>query len=391
MRAAAERAEDAYAFWGAARWYRELARRPGATQQEAALARMQSARALQKAENWRTQVAHWEQLGNELGLQIADASEPYHDRYQAACDRDGAVEFGVIADAEWLRRETEFTPDGARRYQQAWAFQWAAEVAESNDENVAAARLYRRAGVSWEKSPRPDRWRRAAICYAGAAICAAKTARHATRRGIHACPWCPSCLRDKTAEEECEHPGPEALTERGEGRGTDMDRLARCWMRAALSPEHKKEDALDAGCRHMTAIQRQLSVSGSRDDAIQVYRKLHEFKRGYFRETGRRRQFVISAFGALTWGNGSSLKHLAGTLFVVYVVLAPLAWMGFDVVKGSPVYPRSILFSLSNMTNSATDHFGDVTWVAAYFQVLQGLSGFVALGVLLWISQRSYA
>jgi hypothetical protein len=43
------------------------------------------------------------------------------------------------------------------------------------------------------------------------------------------------------------------------------------------------------------------------------------------------------------------------------------------------------------MTNSATDHFGDVTWVAAYFQVLQGLSGFVALGVLLWISQRSYA
>ena len=387
-----QRAERSFAFWSAARWYREAARRAVDDPERAAFARMRAARALQKAENWRTQTAGWESLGDAIGLQIAAASAApeadFKQRYRPDAGRELASEFGVISDAEWhaLRTKHE-TLEDVRRHHQAWAYEWAAEVAAANREFVVAARLFRRAGVSWEKSKRTDLWRRAANCYFQAALAAAQTARHATRRGIHACAWCPSCLRDKSTEDRCTHDGqPERLDAGGEGKGTDLQRLSRCWIEVAK--ETSEPDVLHEACRQISAIQRQLAVAGSRDDAIVVYRFLHRFRRAYFALRHSYPQLWLSRFGALTWGNGSSLRHLLGTIIVFYVLIAPLLWLAADVIEP---FSEAVLFSLANLANTAGDHFPRMEWLATLFQVLQALSGFVALGVTLWVAQRSYA
>ena len=43
------------------------------------------------------------------------------------------------------------------------------------------------------------------------------------------------------------------------------------------------------------------------------------------------------------------------------------------------------------MVNTAGDHFPKSGTATAYFQVLEALGGFIALGLALWVSQRSYA
>jgi len=387
----AARAERSFSFWSAARWYRgaALARHPD--RDELAFAWMRSARALQKAENARTQTAIWEALGNELGLQIAaNTKRPetdYLGRYRSPRRRPRqATDFGVISDEEWSEPPNQsYTPEGLRRHHQASVFEWAAEVALAHRQYAEAARLYRRAGISWEKSERRDKWRRGATCYHQAALSASQTARHATRRGIYACKWCPSCLREKSTEEHCKHPDqPSALLPDGEGQGTDLERLRCCWLEAA---ERGSTDVLVEACRQLAAIQRQLAVAGSHDDAKAVHRFSHAFRRAYFKRSRSWAQLWLSRLNLLVSRNGSSVVNLLATLAVFYVVVVPLLWLLSDSVTG---IWEAIVFSLANMANVENEYTKPDDLVTILFQVLQGLSGYFSLGVALWLSQRAY-
>jgi hypothetical protein len=392
LRAAAERsaqrAEEAFEFWAAARWYREAARL-AADPEQVAFDRLRWARALQKAENWRTQTAGWEELGNAIGREIG--VEPAS-RYESARQRR-AVDFGVIDDDEWSNLSYADLA-ATRRHRQAWAYQWGAEVAITHLEFAFAARRLRRAGVTWEKSEHKDKWRRAATCYYEAAMSAARTSRHHTRRGIHEKGWCPSCLREKGTEQKCTHQGAAATIDGGEGVGTDVQRLRHCWlkeMQDAHGDPERRNCVLPDGARQISAIQTLLATTVSREDARAMFREGHAFRRDCLRAQGSWPALWYSRLGALTWRNGSSLRGLLCTIAVVFLAVIPSLWLLGGAITTHPKVPEAILFSLATMVNTAGDHFPKSGTVTTYFQVLEALSGFIALGLALWVSQRSYA
>lgn len=360
---------------------------------------MRAARALEKGEHWRTQAASWEMLGNVLGAHIASGAskEERDERYAVRSDRESVEGFYVISEDEWS------TPGGQdygedvsaiRRHHQGQAYQWAAECALAHRQFSDAARLFRKAAVAWQASQRREKEKRAADCYWQAALCAAQSSRFSTRRMIHDKKWCPSCLRDKASEDVCKFcVGSEiALARDGEGKGSDLDRLRACWEQTTSSSEASEEDFKNA-CRQFAGIQRQLAITGARDEAIAAYR----FRLRYMRSFFRRNHPVKYAESALSWlvsHNYSSVGRFIVSLVVLYGLAIPAIWWatGSAVPQGSGQggVLEAVVFSLANTADFTPGHFLAGDAITTAFQALQALSGYFALGIALWISQRSY-
>lgn len=411
-------AERSFRFWDAARWYREAAYREvgdgraGLTDEQidvAALLLMRSARALQKAENWRTQAASWEMLGNRLGAQLPSdvGADERRARYVVPADRKSVAGFYVISEQEWTTPPGQDYDDAAaiQRHHQAQAYQWAAECAQADLQFSEAARLFRKAGVAWQASERKQKDRRAADCYWQAALSAAQSSRFATRSMIRSRHWCPSCLRDKSSEDGCQcrdHDRPD-LKHDGEGSGSDLERLRQCWnsylksfgVSSTARPDQKRElrDGFTTACAQIAGIQRQLAIGGARDDALKAYRFRMVYVRAFYKDHQRLR-YLRSSLSRIISHNFSSVWYWLGFVVFAYAVAIPALWWISGAVheassgRGGPA--EAVVFSLTNAADFTPGHFKAGNTLTTALQALQALSGYFALGVALWIGQRSY-
>jgi hypothetical protein len=382
---------------------------------------MQGVRCLQKNASWRALSASWEFLGSDLGRTL-DANEPQGpELYDGGATGDGDdvdgrlaarradSRFFVISDWQWLNPEISGDGledsarlDAYRRQRQAWAYEWAAEEASTGSQFADAARLYRRAGVAWERSRRPDRWARAASCYHSAALSATRTAWLATRRMIVG-GWCAWCVREKDTESVC----PVDCGDRRERYDpaaqlpldgypissqchSDIERIAYCWRAAG-----RGEDGPGAVTNRelqLADIQRELARQGNKQDARSVRRFRTKCRLSDPRWTwiGRVRplRFVLSR---LT----TSPAFLAGILLALYVFLLPLAWWVSGSVhragsRPHASYPLCIVYSLQSIVTFSNSFFAPGSSLANALQAIEALSAYFALGAVLWISLRSY-
>lgn len=391
---------------------------------------MQAARALQMSETWRAQAGVWESLGNEIGQQMGADSLADAGLYSYPSGREFVGRFYVISDAEWARIDSP-CPDGctnkcSMRQKQAYAFEWAADGAESSANHADAARLYRRAGWAWEKAihygkpglgegtadpamfPSSRCLRRAVRCYAQAAFSAMLTPRPA-RTLITERQWCPACVLDKTRETSCAHQeiSAEKLPAAEDVPQTDVERLRRCWAEIAAiewrrarsygAAESARDNAEEEGETQLAAIQGLLAGRGQTRAARRIYR----MRRQYLRDCWRHSHPVKRRISQAVWlfsNNGSSPQRLLGSLAALYLVVIPAAWwtawrLGAPVPlpgRHGPLPAEALLFSLSSVANVSNGHFTAGGWLSSLLQVVEALSAYFALGYLLYVAQRSY-
>jgi hypothetical protein len=371
---------------------------------------MKAARALQMSENLRVQAGTWESLGNLLGHAIRgdETAQQRADRYATPPDRADVAQFAVIADDEWLEPKTvvgtTYRPRDERvlKHQRAWAYQWAGEAAEAGRDDAAAARLYRRAAVAWEKSDQGDGLRRAARAYHEAAIAGGKARRWETRRFVENDRYCPSCLREKRTENACptgtKHETIEPSHAPGEALGSDVERLERCWEAVASLNGGTLGDAdHDELCRQLTTIQRQLATSGDRAGARRVFRRKADIHRRWLHANRRKH---LASWSAHTLGHYVSRNGSSGWWFVGVVASFQLLvmsvfwwWAAPPAIVGAAPHGflEGLTFSVSSMVSLSNNHFGGPNWWVTCLQSAQAIATVVTLGYVLWISQRSYA
>lgn len=364
---------------------------------------MRAARAREMSEPWRAEAGTWEWLGNFLGRALRDnAPDVTRARYEFAPERRAVARFYSISDSEWEnpRQGDEGLYDDVhsqRLHRRAWAFTWAAAGARAHSQFNAAARLYRRAAVSWEKSRHDARHCRAASCYYEAAICAAQTGRFETRTMILQ-GWCPSCIREHRTEETCprnnhslreEHRGPEERIE------SDLERLIRCWSsirQEGGGEEHRHlHEELDG---HLAGIQRALAASGARDEAREFYRVRRAETRAYRARHRHPAAITDWASWALSF-YGTRVWHFVASMIALYGLVIPTLWWASGAVAVAPTgraasWVEALTFSLSGAITLWTGYFERGTWPMNLGLPLQALSGVFAVGYVLWMLQRPY-
>ena len=386
-------------------WHLAAQEQDGAREQPEAI--MRSARALQMSDGWRAEAGHWEWLGNTLGLQADKGEVPesvLKNRYGDTRGRKRYAPFYVMSDEEWRRPVTAHTyrtDKDLARHRQAVAYQWAGERAATAGQHDEAARLYRRAGICWERSAHPHNLQRAAACYYRAAMSASQSWRYQTRRRVFD-GWCPSCLRDKTREDDCGSPqdGHEALADATSRHLGDIERLVACARRLldSTDPATRRQQFREPEGQ-LSVIQHTLASSGARSEAIRAYRIRKALQRRYYwRVKSWRLPFAV-----LNWlltGNGSRVKQVLLVLLLGYAVICPALWRSagavlIDAPDGQPVRTSSWLeavsFSLSQTINLGTGHFASAGAWITLLQAAQGISAYFALGYMLWVAQRSYS
>lgn len=364
---------------------------------------MRAARAREMSESWRAEAGTWEWLGNLLGRAVMDSNRDVtKTRYEYAHHRQAVARFYTISDSEWenpRRRDDDpyDDPHSKRLHRRAWAFTWAAAGARAHSEFAAAARLYRRAGVSWEKSHNAARHRRAASCYYEAGLCAAQTGRFETRSMILG-GWCPSCLREHRTEETCpdnehalreEERGPEERVE------SDVQRLIRCWASVSEAEGHPgRRDLHEESDRHLAGIQRALAASGARDEARRVYLLRRTEKRAH--RALRRRPVVVADWASWALScYGTRMWQFVVSVLGLYGLIIPTVWWAsgaVEVTSGGQAasWPEALTFSLSGAITLWSGYFEPGTWVMNLALSLQALSGVLAVGYGVWMLQRSY-
>lgn len=362
-----------------------------------------AARCLEMREPWRAVAGSWEWLGNLLGATIDAANgEPWvANRYKVPSPAIPHEFFYVASDDQWERPAGGIyvDKDHERRHRRASSYEWGANHALAGGQHADAARLYRRAGVAWEQSERPDRLKRAQECYYRAAMSASETGRVETNRGILE-PWCAGCLREKSQEERCakqNHPSHFLDdSQPGEGAESDLQRIKRCGMARLAQTDEERAGVYREYCNQLAAIQRAVATRSSRSDAIKVYRFRNDVELDFLSTCHGfpwKRAWLVSR--KLFSKGGSSVGRASLCLVLLYFLVLPLVWWvsgAVDVVDGvdaGPGWIEAIVFSASTLT-TLTGRYEPGTWNVNLAQALQAVSAVFGLGYLLWISQRSY-
>jgi hypothetical protein len=423
----ARRYEDAFRFEDAYREYLRAADAfharvdgdDGASMNSEPFALMRAGQCLEMLQPWRAHTAIWERLGNLLGNSI-DTSLPF--RTPKAEGQHNL--YHIISYTEWLEG-LHGVDDLARlswkRQQQAWAYSWAAEEAEENNRYVLAARLYRKAAVTWtlnaplrsesgrlvgraalgSKDPEHRNllelsgpWLEGARCYYKAALCAQSSGDAESLARILE-PWVP-------AENEWGRSSDEYVPV-DSGR-SDLERLQECWTNylglarsgtSATVSADRQVAGLEDYARQLTDVQRGYARRGERKRAIRVYRRRQQILDQAHIVAGHRLRFFVRKLYWWTTGSGSSMGRAFLTAGLLYLIVFPLIfcfWSKFEVSipPTQPHFADALVFSIGNVVSITSTRFTTPSLLVSAMQASEAITGYLVLGYIVWLALRSY-
>ncbi len=338
-------------------------------------ARFRAALSLERAQEWRSQTALWENIGDRIGRELMP---PFATR-----ELDGTGQsamFHLMSVEQWAQIE-------GPRARQAFAYLWAARGAEEAGITVTANRLYLKAGLARELSAREtksaEEWRLAAHSYFLAAYYAARSIHPEDRD------W-ERVLEAKLLHPNWHHGDSEALWPR-----SDLDRLRDAWA-AYGTLAGCEEDARTELCEHLKAIQTAYDGVGRRRQAIATHRyRERVLIEPPFPSAIRRiaREWRRANFG-LTRA-GSSFWRTLGVAGALYVLAFPLIYWLTGLGEHSSTHSQlgfgeAIIFSLANLVAVSVRDFAAANTAGATLQTAQAISSYFLLGYLVWVVFRSF-
>jgi hypothetical protein len=392
-------------FIGAARAYRR-----NGEQDNFYVALMRAGTAIAKSEGWRTQAALWERLGAELSLEL-EPNFPY--RFESRPGQNDI--YHVVSHEDWRMAAGATDRAGWLSHRRALAYKWAADNIADERQFVLAARLFRKAGASWEKIElpvppiqgvredefrqplhAPNRWREAARCYLRGATNALRTTDWETYDRVHES-WHEEEL-EWGVERSARSPSPDPLA------GSDLERVSRCWQkyREEVIPTLEYIDvpkfrakSLEEEARQLAEIQRLYALRGDRRHARRVehrrqclYTRAARARRQWGSYLARQTYTLVTRSG--TSGRRTVLWAAFANLLIVplyYFASHSLVWADTRTAVG---WWESITFSSATLLSLSLPQYAVVGLPSLFVQIGQALVGYGILGYLLWLFLRSY-
>jgi hypothetical protein len=384
-----------------------------------AFALMRAGQCLEMLQPWRAHTAVWERLGNLLGNSI-DRSLPF----RTPKEKGQHNRYHIISYTEWLEGPKD-ADDLARlswkRQQQAWSYSWAAEEAEANNRYLLAARLYRKAGAAWTVNAQLNReqgrldsgvalgsrdpehqyllkpsgpWLEGARCFYKASLCAQSSGDAETLSRVMD-PWV-------AAENEWGRATGEAITVTG--GHSDVKRLEECWKiylgltrngaQFEVSPS-EQVSGLETFARQLSDIQRGFARMGERARAITVYQKRQGILDKANSLAGHRVRFASRKLYWWTTGSGSSMTRAFLTAGIAYLLAFPAVfyfWSRFGLSNSHshPNFADAVVFSVGNVVSITSTRYLTPSLLTSATQALEAVTGYLALGYIVWLALRSY-
>lgn len=371
----------------------------GGRDEEATMSEVRAAICLEKSQNWRLHSAVWERVGDRLGNQINP-----NDGFKGPSKLWQSGMFHIICSPEWQDPECGYYKgdhDAIKRHQQAWSYMWAAQECDANQRLGIAARLFRKAALSFEASKWGEReitdsddvWTQerieskageklklAADCYFKATYC------HLKERGDLRLEYQPDEVMWGSGDSLCGHPA--------SNRADDVERLCRCLTDYGIARGTPFE-SLAAIDQKLKVLQDCLAQLARQRAARALYVQRKEFSLSVYCRHDKKQWLPLWLYHIST-GSSSSIRRTLVTIGVVYCIIFPLLFYCCGLIEvvaadnAAPSLVDSLIFSLANALTLSVVGIQPKGVCGVLLGLFETFLAYVGLGYCIWIICRSF-